>query len=434
MLKKELELFMADKQVYHHILELYVHTTDKDIKAFKLESFDVIADFNVAYTDRLVAVAVFNTVDIVQHIIPNSDHLEMTIIKRTSAEQFVYRTKAVIPVDVIRGLGFGHLRRRNPGQLNIIGLTHLELHGKYQFSEIASTITVSGNYLNTTLDVLLSKVIKHKMAQVTNAANKTLEEVVIHPLNNTHTYRQVLVPTGTHLLKLPAYLQQRYGLYTATLGSYLRPFEDATSVWWIYPLYGDIKRSDKAPLLRILVFYDHKADALNNTIQRDGNTIIIIAELLEHQNPVKDMRPGMRNTSATVIDMDRALESPSSYEEGKVIVNRDDRTKVIRAYTRRDGTDAISPTVTRSSNFYQATAQLTANTTETMAFRWSKGIQELLIPGMLVEVLIDNAGYVEQAIGRLNTMHSVCTATGTLASDPSHIEAVILSVNIEVRQ
>jgi hypothetical protein len=242
------------------------------------------------------------------------------------------------------------------------------------------------------------------------------------------------VTTGTHLLKLPAYLQLKYGLYTAALGSYLRPFEDATRVWWIYPVYGNIVWSDKVPALRVFVFYDKRADALYNTIQRDGNTLLIIAELIEHQNPVSDSRPGMRVTSANVVDAHKTLEAPSTYEEGKVMVSRTDRLKPIKAYSRTDGTDAIAALSPRTSNFYATTASLTANTTETMAFKWGRGLQELLIPGMMVEVLIDRATYVEQAVGRLNTMHSVCTATGTLASDPRHIETVIFSVNFEVEQ
>ena len=434
MLKKELDIFLSDAQVSDHILEMYIHTADKDIKAYKLESFDVVADFNVAYTDRLVAVAVFNTSEVVRDIIPNAANLEMTVIKRTTAEEFVYRMKAVIPDDVIRGLGFGHLSRRGLGQLDIIGLTHIEIHGKHQFAEIASTLSVSGNYLNTSLDTLLSKVIKHHTKTVTTASGKTLDEVLIHKLNNAEVYRQVIVPTGTHLLKLPAYLQSKYGLYTAALGSYLRPFEDATRVWWIYPVYGNIVWSDKVPALRVFVFYDKRADALYNTIQRDGNTLLIIAELIEHQNPVSDSRPGMRVTSANVVDAHKTLEAPSTYEEGKVMVSRTDRLKPIKAYSRTDGTDAIAALSPRTSNFYATTASLTANTTETMAFKWGRGLQELLIPGMMVEVLIDRATYVEQAVGRLNTMHSVCTATGTLASDPRHIETVIFSVNFEVEQ
>ena len=434
MLEKELEIFLSDAQVADHILEVYIHTADRDIKAYKLESFDVIADFNVAYTDRLVAVAVFRTVDVVEHIIPNAANLEMTIVKHTTAEDFIYRTKAVIPDEVIRGLGFGHLSRRHSGQLDIIGLTHIEIHGKYQFAEIASTLAVSGNFLNTALDTLLSKVIKHQTKQVTNAAGKTLEEVIIHKLNNAEVYRQVIVPTGTHLLKLPSYLQQKYGLYTTAVGSYLRPFEDATSTWWIYPVYGNIVWSDKFPTLRVFVFYDKKADVLYNTIQRDGNTLLIIAELIEHQNPVSDTRPGMRNTSMTVVDMHKSLETPSAYEEGKVIVSSTDRVKPIKAYNRVDGTDAIAALAPRTNNFYKAAAALTANTTETLAFKWHRGIQELLIPGMLVEVLLDNGRYVEQSLGRLNTSHSVCTATGTLASEARHVESVIFSVNFEVVQ
>jgi hypothetical protein len=434
MLEEELGKFMSDGHEGSHFIEAYVHTKDRDIKVYKVESLDIISDFSSAYTDVIVLVFYMRMSEFIHHVTPNALNLEMTILKTTSKETFKIRTKAVLPPKTANEIGVHSLSKQTLESLDITGLTRVELHGKHVFAEAASTVVVGGNYLNTTLHFLMNKVIKHYMGQVQLSTGETLGDVIITPPNNSRVYEQVLIPSGTALLRVPKMLQEKYGVYTSGIGSYLRPFEDGKSVWWIYPTYGRAVLNSNVPILRVFVFYNKRADVLKNTIQRDKNVVIIAASLIEQDNPVMDTRPAIRPTDVTVVDNERMVEYPSTYKTGEVMINRKDRTKRIGVYDRRDKTELPELSARRTSNMYQASAAVTANMTHTMAFKWVNGIQELLIPGMVVEVFVEHGHEVAKGMGRLATAQSVCVGRGNLAAEPYFTETVIFSVHLDSSQ
>lgn len=433
MLDREIAIFMKDSQFVAATIELHVHTNDHDIKAFKVESVDVIADFQRAYTDQYIVTAYFTPSAAILGIVTRRKHLEMTILKTTTAETFRLRMKAVIPEPYLDEMEANAALRNDAISMDKLGLVKLELHGKPAFAEAASTLAIGGNYLNTSLDALMSKVIKFYMEEVRLAGGVSLDEVVISPINNTKVFPQALVPSGTPLLILPRHLQEKYGMYPSAIGSYLRPFEDGRKVWWIFPQYGNININVPQPRLKILVCYDRRADVIKGTIQRDGNILIIIAQLVEKGNQVQDNRPHTRNTSVNVVDMDRVIESPVSYKEGEVMVSGNDRYKSLSVYSREDSVDTPAPYTRRTSNLYTATAAVSANETRTLMFQWNNGMHELITPGMVAEVVIDRRTYIESGYGRVGQLHSVSARQGNLAAEAIHTETVMFSVSFTVR-
>jgi len=431
MLEDELGLFLSDSREGGHYITAYVHSKQQDIELYKVESVDVISDFTNAYTDIIVIVGHVKAADYVQHIAPNNANLEMTILKTTSNETYKVRTKAIIPIDTLQSAGYNSLSRHSTEKLDIAGLMRIEIHGKHVYAEAAGTLPVSGNFLNTSIHMLLNKAIKYQMSTVRLATGNSLDEVIITPPKNTRVYEQLLVPSGTPLLRLPKYIQERYGIYTSGIGSYLRPFEDGKAVWWIYPTYGNVNFSSRTPTLRVFLFYDTRADVLKNTIQREGNVLIIAATLFETDNPVKDNRPAIRPTDVTVIDLDRVIESPSTYKTGEVMINRNDRTKRISVHKRKDNVHLPETVAHRTNNMFQAVSSVTANATQTMAFKWVNGLQELLIPGMLVEVFAERGDRVAKGMGRLASVQSFCVTRGNLASEPIFTETVVFSVHMD---
>lgn len=434
MLEEELGKFMSDGHEGSHMIEAYVHTKDRDIKVYKVESLDIISDFSSAYTDTVVLVFHMQMSEFIHHVSRNVLTLEMTILKTTSKETFKIRMKAVLPTRTSNEIGVQSLSRQTNENLDITGLTRVELHGKHVFAEAASTVVIGGNYLNTSLHFLMDKVIRHYTGKAKLSTGEVLGNVIVTTPNNSRVYEQVLIPSGTSLLKLPKMLQEKYGVYTSGIGSYLRPFEDGTSVWWIYPTYGRAVLNSNVPTLRVFVFYNKRADVLKNTLQRDKNVIIIAAALIEQDNPVMDNRPALRSTDVTVIDTERMIEYPSTYKTGEVMINSKDRTKRIGLYDRKDKTELPELSARRTCNMYQASATVTANMTHTMAFKWINGIQELLVPGMVVEVFVERGDEVAKGMGRLATSQSVCVGRGNLAAEPYFTETVIFSVHIDSNQ
>ena len=431
MLENELSTFLSDDQEGSQHITAYVHTKDKDIKVYKVESLDVVADFTNAYTDTICLVAYVYASELVEHLAPNGSNLEITVLKTTSNETYKMRMKAVIPIETLNALGYNSLSRQTTEKLDITGLMRIELHGKHVFAEAASMLTVSGNYLNTSVHLMLNKVLKYYMSQVRLATGESLNDVVITKPGNAKVYQQLLVPSGTPLLRVPKLIQEKYGVYTSTIGSYLRPFEDGKSIWWIYPTYGNALLTTKVPMLRVFVFYDKKADVLKNTLQRDGNVVIAVATLFEQDNPIVDNRPAIRSTDVTIIDTDRVVENPSTYKTGQVNINGKDRTKRIGVYNRTDNTHLPETGVRRTNNMFHAVSAVTGNMTHTMAFKWVNGLQELLIPGMIVEVYVERGDKVARGMGRLASIQSMCVARGNLASEPFFTETIIFSVHLD---
>lgn len=438
ILNNDIDTFTADQTQGHHSLTAYIHTVNDDIKVFRILSLDVVSDFVEAYGDRVTLKCIVKQSDAIRRIMQNRTNLEMTIIKGTSSVRYVSRYKAVIPDAVLKGANFDVSSSMEAGELDMGGLTMIELQGKHRFVEVAPLPTLSGTFSNISLDTILSKCIKYYMGKNPLPIGKSLDECIIAPINNQRLYTQVTVPTATPLLRLPSFLQARYGVYTGGMGSYLRPFEDGSKVWWIYPLYGQFQWVDNCPKLSVIIpsnRRDKRSLLMKNTIQREGDTISIIAQIMDAQSPAIDHRPSVRPSGFKVVDPERSLESPMDYEHGSVKVSGSDRFKHVEQFSRDDGIPLDIPSTGQSSNYYLAASTVAANSVIPTVVRWDNGINELIVPGMLVTVMYDKESRAEKGIGRVVSCYSVCTPTVSGAGNsPIFSETCILTINMESNQ
>ena len=438
-IEAELAYFNQDEQISYFRVEAHIHTPERDIPVHKVISFDTIADFDLAFSDRVILSTLVLAEHIAKDILPHRHNLEMSIVRISSQLTRVTRYKAVIPEPILAAINPDLLLGGARYALDLVPPIQLELHGKYLFAEALATIYLGGNYLNVRLDQMLSKTIKHYSDKVKLPTGPSLGQTVIAPINNQTVQKQILVPSGTSLIRLPFHLQKNYGLYTSELGSYLRPFEDGTKVWWIFPQFGNIEPN--ASQVSIRAICAPKANSLtaiksrvaHNTLQREGNVLIILAEKLDEGGQL-DARPVARANLVNVVNTKTTLSSPCEYAPGKVVVSPSQRFQSIEVYPRADQA-SVATGYRHSANLYTATAAVLASTMQTYSFKWTNGDQALLVPGMQVEVLMDQQDEIKSLKGRLASFHSVVeNITRGNQSDPSFQETVFFNIHVRTTQ
>lgn len=438
ILKNDMDLFSVDQTEGFHSLSAIIHTKTADINVYRLISFDVISDFVESYADRVVLKGMITQSQWVKDIMQVRTNLEMTVIKRTSMATYVTRYKAVIPDTVVKEANFDVSSALGHADLDLGGLAMCEIHGKHLFVEVAPLPSFGGTFSNVTLDAIMSKCIKHYMGQTPLPGGSSLDECIVVPAHNQKAYPQVTIPSGTPLLRLPSFLQTKYGVYTANIGSYLRPYADGSKVWWIYPLTGGFKWTDNVPKLSIMLpndKLDRRGVMLRNTIQREDSTLLIVAHITDVTSPAVDHRPTVRPTGFKIIDTDRTIETPMDYQHGEVKVGKGDRYKQVEVYSRDDSLPMDIPTPSVGSNYYVAASMLSSNTVTPTVVRWENGVNELLTPGMITQVIYDKTTRGEKGIGRLTGCHSICTpVTKSSATAPLFQETCMLTINLETNQ
>jgi len=404
-LDNDTETFLNDEGTIHTNYEGYIHTKDIDIPFYDIISIDCIADFVTNFTDRWILKALINNSVWVKQIIPNRQNLEVSLVSYLRSGTVKQRFKAVIPNHRLAVTPMEEVATLSERELDRHTMGVCELQLQYLQTEPLPAITCQGVYRDVLVDSLLNALIKHYSKEVTVQTGAVIDDVVIFSSQNKEPVRQLLLPSGTPLLKLATLIQDRWGVYTHGIANYIRPFEDRKMIWWVYSLY-DTKRWGEASKLSINLGDSISAINTGVTYQRVDNTTYILAAKSSTTSEGTDTRPPLADTGFMVADTDRMVKTPFRWDSEGVYVDPQSLFRKVDIFTRDDDVTKNPLGSTNTRNYFSVSSQISYLNVKPLLLNWHNSDHTILYPAMPVRVYLEHETKVNFLDGVLLGYHT----------------------------
>jgi hypothetical protein len=240
------------------------------------------------------------------------------------------------------------------------------------------------------------------------------------PSQNDKTYKNIIVPTGTRLKSLPRMLQNRYGIYSAGIGTYYQ-----TGYWYVYSLF-DFTRFPKAE--RTLSIYNVPPEELptidTSFSVRDTNTFILSTGFSVSDNQA---------TKAADRAGDGLKFTPSDVLEGQMFTASGNRVKpkgsetsrVIGVKKSERGVQNIRHVDGRyTDNPFPYLSKQAESKVEFVRVKWVNCDPAIVSPAMPVRVFYANGEDLEYVEGSLvGCTFTRIKATNNIADDTYYCNA-----------
>lgn len=377
--------------------ELTLHTPDYNINITLLKFVEKARDYNGSFGDDIRVCFVMRASDYKYKIFKCKDLLEASLLKKTGNNTSIKRYKAFIVSDTGEMIQDA-LYKLDDHSLDSNATIELELQLVDLEIYALSAVDTVGVYNNATMkDVLVSDIVNsfNSVSFGTGSLSEKIYLDLVEP-DNTNTYGQVIIPTGTKTINLPSFLQSSnsYGIYNAGLGTYFQKYNYSSSdtkdgYLFIYPLF-DVKRFDKANY-KAMFFLPHlPTQGLDRTFTVDGDVLKIIPRYDKTTMNFGDNALTSIGDGIAFADNDNISRSFRNIENGKTVSGSSSTDmKVQTMKERKDGRHNINY-IGPTNNPYRARSELIKNTLTLFQFKWEKCDIDLIYPGMPCCVIYEN--------------------------------------------
>lgn len=248
------------------------------------------------------------------------------------------------------------------------------------------------------------------------------------PPSNTTVRDHVIIPHGTPLMQLPAYIQDHAGgIYSAGCRHYLQG-----GIWYVYPEF-DVTRFDSTPRsMSIVNVPPNKYPGIERTYSYEGGKLVVLST-----GPVKvhddseslqlNQGNGVRFASA-----DRIMEGFTETVNNITTASRAENTAEFLARGRKTGLNHVTFSSDRIlSNSFRETSKLARRLVAHMEVVWENSNGELIYPGMPVRVLYTVNEDVAEVYGVVLRAHTHIRALGRGTAIGRHRSDTHLTLLIE---
>lgn len=223
------------------------------------------------------------------------------------------------------------------------------------------------------------------------------------PADNTRAYEHIIVPTGTKLLGLPHYLQEKYGVYNGNINIYKRVFD--TTTLYIYPPHRSNMLKFMEDTLQIIGVNEQRLKGIDSTYIKDGSTIkIMIVREAKINDSDKDVKNRGIRIKAT--EADTIVHRPLEITPDEVKVKASD---IISKTQHRELKSGDTPVVNGgvTNNHYRLRSRVLQNDGTYLQIVWNHSNTRLLKPMMGVTYYEQDGNKVVNYEGLLHKIHTV---------------------------
>lgn len=249
----------------------------------------------------------------------------------------------------------------------------------------------------------------------------------IDPPTNQSAYRNLEIPVGTRLTKVPRYLQDRYGVYATGMGRFVD-----NGIWYVYPLADFTRFNRKKKTLTIVNIPASQANGLDQSYLYKAEQLTVFATGRSNQFDNSDQ---VQQTSGNIVNFTKA----SSLSTGMV---RNDKNKAIpvlsetnKSFSVADRPKGDNKAVTTSGRFtdnpYKDASEQSMGLGSLMTFNWENSQPSLLYPGMPVKVQYSKGDDVQVKMGTLFSTETSISPSTSQFTDNDYRSVTKLFVFVE---
>lgn len=377
----------------HFNFKVDIHVNNITIPALKLVSLDVIRDFELKYTDEIILTFLISPGTFFKQIFPYRNDIEITIIKipvtemgdgnwteeQPESERFV----AVLinqGTPLIEGDG-DNIPSEEAINLTTISTVSVQLINK-TISKI-NMATTGGAFRSSTPADCIKSILTLESSKINLPKEFLPTGVDIMPANSRKNKDHVIIPHGKLLVSVPAYIQEKYGVYSTGLGFYY-----LNNLWYVYSLYDTTRFDNEKDTITIINVPGKKFSGAERSYVVRGSNLIIIATgdtsfADKSDYDQLNLGNGVRFTDATSV-MDNFVKTV----DNKAIVSRGARNTEVMNVERESGMNNVRTSSKRiTANPHSEYSELARRDGAVVNMVWENANSSLIRPAMSVRIL-----------------------------------------------
>jgi len=292
--------------------------------------------------------------------------------------------------------------------LDLLGLMDVKFQLFDQCLERVRVVQVGGIYRKTTVTDLL----KGLLTQVTKAIKVNNQQAVdtleMTPANNANTREQMVIPQGVNVVDVPGFIQQKYGIYDADIGSYVQD-----KCWYLYPLFNTGRFKDVKKTLTIYILPPRKFPEIERSYRSSSDSVAILSVTQTDFRGDNDINyivsgNGVRYTDAGII-----MEDFSKTEGNKTTAKRNTNNNEYISQTQGNELKYAPVSEARiTSNPFTEFSKLARRKGGMLKVQWINSDPGLVIPGMCTRIVYMVGETLQQAYGVLLGGTHICVKVG----------------------
>lgn len=366
-----------------HFYDAIIHTDEYDMKVMLIINIEFDNDFANNVGEYIFIDMVMPMGDVVKHIYPKRNNLEITINKNIN-ENIITKRYKFVALNIDENMASNRYQSKSLEDLNKEELMGLSGQCLDRGLEIIRTLNFTGIYRDVTPETLL------KLAFTTNLSNiraggETITQTldIVEP-DNDRIYDHLIIPNGTKLVDLPSYLQEAaVGVYNASLGLYIKKYNDINTTS-IYPLYNTNVVRNNLPVLIVYSIPSIQFSYIENTYLLEAGDLYIITSEDKKHIDLGDTAYMNDGVGYVAVKSTRILNNPVLTENGTSYNNVNELVTSKHSKTRKDGI-IYSKYGEITDNLYNQRSQNVAQSGTILQLRWSSSNDTYLRPGMKVK-------------------------------------------------
>ncbi len=389
-----------------------VHTTYGKLLVEHINSMDIIRDYVNSVSDKYVIKFGMFLGDYLKHILPSKDLMEADLTWKYGKEEvYTRRYRVVLQLDA-----------NNKVNSEQFGIIHFEELNKKSMIEVTMELTDvsvepllvvkadSGIY-NGAPKSILRALISSAIDKITIKDGDVVDFVSVIDPNVTSAHKEVLIKSNTLLQAMPTYINNKYGVYTSAIGTYIqRTIIDNKDKlgFYCYPMYNTYRLREKTLKLAIVVSNTMETDMVKTTYFKDDDTVRILASNvtsdLDHRSSTDTREYATRANNEDYFNVDRTSSA-------NVVITKKDYSSAVNHQERKD---KVSPVrykqKDKNVNMTELISNMSSGFGDNVVVKWTNSNPWLLYPGMPVAILTATMeGTVKSRTGVLLGNHTVAT-------------------------
>lgn len=415
-----------------------VHANNQDIKTLKLIEADFNRDYETNYTDDIRIKVAISSGDFWGDIYPYMDNLEVTLFKYplqemgdagdTNQAVQTERYKAIVDVQnspLMTNTG-GNQDTRNTLNLKDIEFVEFQLLDRSVYQ--MRMMEFGDGFRQTTVEKVLRAVMTTESAKVVVDQQRINQGVEMVPANNQEVREHILIPQGTPLVNVPAWIHQKCGgVYSAGFGYYLQ-----NNHWYIYPCYDPTRANKTAPALTLINMPKNKYRGIERTYRYDGGNLVVLATGDAGFSDRANSMQLNRGNGVRFTDASQLIDSFATVKNGVPIASRGKVNTEVVTTQRPDGLNnaATSPRRINANPFVEY-SDMAARNGSIFGMVWEKSDPSLITPGMLVAILYLDGDALTQIYGVVLKTHTFIRMDGIGMTSSRHVSDTAISVFVQ---
>lgn len=318
-------------------------------------------------------------------ILPYRDNLFIEVIEQGQKNSVVTRYRAIPlgntnPEMIGQNTAMNNLEALDANNIITVTFQLLEPGFDKLKNEFASNTVF---YMGKLADIIHDQLTKAgQQLQLTNADRWRGVDMEL-PIDNERVFKQVIIPQGTKLIKVPEFLQNdnHYGVYSKGMGSYYRK-----GMWYIYPLFKLGRHAKARKALDIYRMPENVFPSLTESFYQNDRLITILSTGGATHSDDTDINRQNEGTGSRVINPD-ALSGEAGYYYGRggAITTRQDSVSEYRTAERGSGQDIVPFHDKPTANVCAVMSRNAMNDGEVITVDWHNSFGLLIDPGMPVK-------------------------------------------------